>query len=50
MLAKMCGAPAGMWLLFLLWEIVVGSTVRSPFGRVEVGSLDSMKTVRGMRA
>jgi hypothetical protein len=28
-------------------EIVVGSTVKSPFGRVAVGSLDLTKTVRG---
>jgi hypothetical protein len=28
-------------------EIVAGSTVKSPFGRVVVGSLDLKKIVRG---
>lgn len=46
----MCGAPVEMWLLLLLLEIVVGSIARSPFGRVEVGSQDSMKTSREMCA
>lgn len=47
MLAKTCGAPAGMWLVLLLLGIVVGSIVRSPCGRVVVGSLDLKKIVRG---
>jgi hypothetical protein len=39
-----------MCLLLLLLEIVAGSTVKSPFGRVAVGSLDLTKTVRGRHA